>query len=52
MTRITKKLKEIKQVPDEHTLRYLLSQLTLEHIEQLRQANESVLSLKADLDSP
>ncbi|MFZ5753888.1 MAG: hypothetical protein ACOY3J_06575 [Bacillota bacterium] len=46
------KIKEIDQVPDERTLRYLLSHLTLEHIEQLRQANDAVLSLKADLDGP
>jgi len=46
------KIKEIDQVPDERTLRYLLSHLTLEHIKQLRQVNDAVLSLKADLDGP
>ncbi|MBA1335674.1 MAG: IS1380-Spn1, transposase [Firmicutes bacterium] len=45
-------LKEIDKVADERTLRYLLSQLTLENIEQLRQVNDSILSLKADLDGP
>lgn len=45
-------LKEIDKAADERTLRYLLSQLTLEHIEQLRQVNDSILSLKADLDGP
>lgn len=46
------KIKDIDQVPDERTLRYLLSHLKLEHIEQLRQVNEAVLALKADLDGP
>lgn len=46
------KLKEIGQVPDERTLRYLLSHLTPEHIDQLRQVTEGVLSLKASLDGP
>jgi len=45
-------LKGIDQIPDERTLRYLLSQLTLENIEQLCQVNESILSLKARLDGP
>jgi hypothetical protein len=46
------KIKEIDQVPDERTMRYLLSHLTPEHIEQLRRVNDAVLSLKADLDGP
>lgn len=47
-----RRLKEIEQVPDERTLRYLLSQLTPEHIEQLREVNETVVTLKGDLDGP
>lgn len=46
------KLKGIDQVADERTLRNLLSLLTPEHIEQLRQVNGAILSLKADLDGP
>lgn len=37
---------------DERTLRGLLSQFTPEWVEQLRQVNEAVLDLKADLDAP
>ncbi|MHB1128373.1 MAG: IS1380 family transposase [Bacillota bacterium] len=46
------KLKGINQVPDERTLRYLLSRLTPEHVEQLRQVNKTLLKRKADLDGP
>jgi len=46
------KIKQLGQVPDERTLRYLLSHLTPEHIEQLRRVNDAILSLKADLDGP
>jgi len=46
------RLKGVDRVADERTLRGLLSQFTPEWVEQLRQVNEAVLDLKADLDAP
>lgn len=46
------KLKGVDRVADERTMRGLLSQLTPEQVEQIRQVNEAVLNLKADLDGP
>lgn len=43
---------QVDRVADKRTLRGLLSQLTSEQVEQIRQVNEALLDLKADLDGP
>ncbi|QNB45497.1 hypothetical protein BR63_03685 [Thermanaerosceptrum fracticalcis] len=40
------------KVPDESTVRYLLSQLTDENILELQKINQSLLSLKASMEKP
>lgn len=46
------KIKGINQVPDERTLRYLISKLGVEDIEKLKKVNQAVLFLKAKMDAP
>lgn len=46
------KIKGLDRVPDERTLRYMISKLTAEDIEKLRIVNQAVLLLKADMESP
>lgn len=46
------KIKGIAHVPDERTLRYLISKLSIEDIEKLKKVNQAVLSLKAKMDDP
>ncbi|MHB1405226.1 MAG: IS1380 family transposase [Desulfitobacteriaceae bacterium] len=45
-------LKARDTVPDERTLRYLLAKLTEKHVEQLRNVNDALLLLKANMDGP
>lgn len=46
------KIKGIDRVPDERTLRYLLSKLNIEDIEKLKKVNQAMLSMKAKIDAP
>lgn len=46
------KIKELDQVPDERTLRYLISKLSIEDIEKLKNTNLALLILKAKMDDP
>lgn len=46
------KIKGIDQVPDERTLRYLISKLCIKDIEKLKKVNQAVLCLKAKMDDP
>jgi len=46
------KVKGIERVPDERTLRYLISKLTPEDIKKLKRLNNAVLLLKADMEPP
>ena len=46
------KIKGIDRVPDERTLRYLLSKLNIEDIEKLKKVNQAMLSMKAKIDDP
>lgn len=46
------KIKGIGRVPDERTLRYLISKLSIEDIEQLKKVNQAMLLMKAKIDDP
>lgn len=46
------KIKDARKIPDERTLRYLISKLDKEHIEQLKTINQAILKMKADIEDP
>lgn len=46
------KVKDVDQVPDERTLRHLISRFTPRNIDELKMVNREILSLKAKMENP
>lgn len=46
------KIKGVERIPDERTLRYLISNLRIGDIEKLKKVNQAVIRLKAKMDGP